>query len=55
MLSTVHQPITAMGRSAVSLLLDEMKRVGETRLEPPRQLLLRHRLVPRDSTAAPPA
>lgn len=55
MLTTVHQPITAMGRAAVSLLLDEMKRVGATRLEPPRQLLLRHRLVLRDSTAEPPA
>ena len=52
-LTTVHQPIAAMGRAAVGLLLDEMQRNGETRQQPPRQLLLRHRLVLRDSTAAP--
>lgn len=52
-LTTVHQPIAAMGRAAVGLLLDEMRRNGEARQEPPRQLLLRHRLVLRDSTAAP--
>ena len=52
-LTTVHQPIAAMGRAAVGLLLDEVQRNGAARLEPPRQLLLRHRLVQRDSTAAP--
>lgn len=52
-LTTVHQPISAMGRAAVSLLLDEMKRNGENRQNPPRQMLLRHRLIQRESTAPP--
>ncbi len=52
-LTTVRQPISAMGRAAVGLLLEEMKRPAGPRQAPPRQLLLRHRLIQRDSTAPP--
>jgi len=54
-LTTVRQPITAMGRAAVSLLLEEMKHRGRGTRPAPQQLLLRHRLMLRDSTASAPA
>ncbi|MDZ5648351.1 LacI family DNA-binding transcriptional regulator [Nitrospirillum sp. BR 11828] len=52
-LTTVRQPIAAMGRAAVSMLLDEMKRRRGGGGGAPAQQLLRHTLVERESTAAP--
>ena len=52
-LTTVRQPIGAMGQSAVTLLVAELRarRTGEG--DRPIQELLRHSLVRRESTAAP--
>jgi LacI family transcriptional regulator len=54
-LTTIHQPVAAMARSAVDLLLEEVRRQrdGETTATP-RQLLHPHTLIMRESTAPPP-
>jgi len=52
-LTTVHQPVVAMGRAAVEILCD-LVRAQRTGLKPqPVQKLMPFELVERDSTAAP--
>lgn len=51
-LTTVRQPISAMGRAAVAQLLESLK---HRKRGTPAQQLLRHALVERESTGAPPA
>jgi len=54
-LTTVHQPVVAMGSAAVAILCD-LVRAQRTGLKPqPMQKLMPFELVERDSTAAPPA
>ncbi|WP_020649133.1 LacI family DNA-binding transcriptional regulator [Solimonas variicoloris] len=52
-LTTVRQPIAAMARAAVELLVDELRRRPRVGASGPAQRLLRHTLVRRESTAAP--
>jgi LacI family transcriptional regulator len=53
-LTTVHQPVVAMGSAAVAILCD-LVRAQRTGLKPhPVQKLMQFELVERDSTAAPP-
>jgi LacI family transcriptional regulator len=54
-LTTVRQPIAAMARASVELLLREIRRKRISSDEPPPQQMLKHTLVRRDSTAPPPA
>jgi LacI family transcriptional regulator len=54
-LTTVRQPIGAMGQSAVSLLVSELRARRSGGQGEPTQELLRHSLIKRESTAAPPA
>lgn len=49
-LTTVHQPIAAMARASVELLLWDIRRRRSGTEEPPPQPLLRHRLILRGST-----
>jgi len=49
----VHQPVAAMARAAVDLLLEEIRRLREGG-GAPRQLLHQHTLIIRDSTAPAP-
>jgi LacI family transcriptional regulator len=53
-LTTIRQPISAMGRAAVALLLEEMRRRRAGTGGPPVQQLLRYTLIGRESTGAPP-
>ena len=55
-LTTIRQPIAAMGKAAVSLLDSAMRARWSTsgRREPPEQRLLAHKLVKRESTVPPP-
>ena len=50
-LTTIRQPIAAMARAAVELLLREIRRRRARVTERPAQQLLKHTLVRRDSTA----
>jgi LacI family transcriptional regulator len=52
-LTTIRQPISAMGRASVSLLLEEMKRRNAGPDGTPGQHLLRYALIRRESTTAP--
>lgn len=54
-LTTIHQPVTAMGRSAVTLILDQVRARRSGR--PARQVhqVMKHVLVKRQSSASPPA
>jgi LacI family transcriptional regulator len=52
-LTTVRQPIGAMGRSAVSLLVAELRARRKAGESEPTQELLDHSLVHRESTARP--
>ena len=54
-LTTVRQPIAAMGRAAIVLLVEQVRRRRNGDPGPPGQELLRHSLVRRESTAAPMA
>ena len=54
-LTTIEQPIAAMSRAAVELLIDEIRAVRNGQPPIHRQLLLDHALVRRGSDAAPPA
>ncbi len=56
-LTTIHQPVAAMGRAAVALIINEIRRRrsgGGTLAEAPHQLM-KHSLIKRQSSAAPPA
>ncbi|ALL12528.1 LacI family DNA-binding transcriptional regulator [Caulobacter henricii] len=52
-LTTVHQPIAAMARAAVDLVLEEIRRKRDGAGEP-RQLMHPHTLIVRDSTGPAP-
>ena len=52
-LTTVHQPIAAMARAAVDLVLEEIRRKRDGAGEP-RQLVHPHTLIVRDSTGPAP-
>jgi len=52
-LTTIRQPIAAMGASAVSLLVAELRQRRAGNPLPPQQEMLRHALVRRESTAPP--
>jgi LacI family transcriptional regulator len=53
-LTTVHQPIAAMARAAVDLVLEEIRRKRGKAGEP-RQLMHPHTLIVRDSTGPAPS
>jgi len=52
-LTTVHQPIAAMARAAVDLVLEEIRRKRD-KTSGPRQLVHPHTLIVRDSTGPAP-
>ena len=52
-LTTVHQPIAAMARAAVDLVLEEIRRKRDGSGEP-RQLMHPHTLIVRDSSGPAP-
>jgi LacI family transcriptional regulator len=52
-LTTIRQPISAMGRVAVELLLSEVKRLRDHDGRPPATAILGHVLIRRQSTTAP--
>jgi LacI family transcriptional regulator len=52
-LTTVHQPIAAMARAAVDLVLEEIRR-KRAKTGEPRQLMHPHTLIVRDSTGPVP-
>jgi LacI family transcriptional regulator len=49
-LTTIRQPIAAMGRSAIDLLLSEVKRLRDHEKRAPAEELLPHALIKREST-----
>ena len=53
-LTTIHQPVEAMGRAAIKVVLEEMKRLRNGETGGPAQRKLRYTLVERESTAPPP-
>ncbi len=52
-LTTIRQPISAMSRAAVELLVQRMKRKRGKTVEPPPHVLLDYELIRRQSDAAP--
>ncbi|MFI4869290.1 MAG: LacI family DNA-binding transcriptional regulator [Steroidobacterales bacterium] len=52
-LTTIHQPVAAMARAAVDLVLEEVRRRRDG-TGAPRQLLHPHTLIVRESTGPPP-
>jgi LacI family transcriptional regulator len=52
-LTTIHQPVAAMARAAVDLVLEEIRRIREG-VGRPRQLLHPHTLIVRESTGPVP-
>lgn len=52
-LTTIRQPIVALGRSAVAVLFDQIKLVRDGKPAPPVHQLMKFTLVERDSSAAP--
>ncbi|UXA54274.1 LacI family DNA-binding transcriptional regulator [Xanthomonas prunicola] len=53
-LTTVHQPVTAMGRAAVSLLADAIRQRRKGGTAPSVHQVMKYTLVKRSSTAGPP-
>ncbi|WP_025989372.1 substrate-binding domain-containing protein, partial [Xanthomonas phaseoli] len=53
-LTTVHQPVTAMGRAAVSLLADAVRQRRKGDTAPGVHQVMKYTLVKRGSTAGPP-
>jgi len=51
-LTTIRQPIAAMGRAAIDLLLSEVKRLREKEGRAPLVEMMSHALIKRESTAA---
>ncbi len=49
-LTTIRQPISAMGRSAIDLLLSEVKRLRDNEGRPPAMEMLSYALIKREST-----
>ena len=54
-LTTIHQPISAMGRAAVSLIVDEIKAERAGNAPGPTHQLMKFTLVKRGSSGPPPA
>ncbi|NII09936.1 LacI family DNA-binding transcriptional regulator [Oleiagrimonas sp. C23AA] len=54
MLTTVHQPVSAMGRAAVRLMLEEIRRRRAGRSKSGEHQVMKYTLVKRQSSAAPP-
>lgn len=52
-LTTVHQPITALGRAAVAILVEQIKKQRDGETPPPMHHLMKFTLVERDSAAPP--
>jgi LacI family transcriptional regulator len=52
-LTTIHQPVTAMGRTAVRLILDQIRRRNEGRKRAIEHQVMKFTLVKRESSAAP--
>jgi LacI family transcriptional regulator len=52
-LTTIHQPVSAMGRSAVSLMLDEIRRKRSGRAKANVHQVMKYILVKRKSASAP--
>ncbi|HEX7340463.1 MAG TPA: LacI family DNA-binding transcriptional regulator [Rhodanobacteraceae bacterium] len=52
-LTTIHQPVTAMGRTAVQLLLDQIRHHREGKSAPVHHEVMKYTLVKRQSTASP--
>jgi LacI family transcriptional regulator len=49
-LTTIHQPISDMGRAAVELIVQEVKEKRAGHAPAPRHVLMPHTLVVREST-----
>ncbi|MEP7186132.1 MAG: LacI family DNA-binding transcriptional regulator [Rhodanobacter sp.] len=54
MLTTIHQPVTAMGRSAVRLMLEEIRRHRSGQPKSHRHQIMKFTLVKRQSAGPPP-
>jgi LacI family transcriptional regulator len=52
-LTTIHQPVTAMGRAAVSLMLEDIRRKRNGRSKNPVHQVMKYTLVKRQSSASP--
>jgi len=52
-LTTIHQPVTAMGRAAVTLVLEQIRERRQGRTPPPTDRVMAYTLVKRQSAAAP--
>ncbi|WP_333676292.1 LacI family DNA-binding transcriptional regulator [Dyella sp.] len=52
-LTTIHQPVAAMGRTAVRLILDQIRRRDEARARTVAHQVMKFTLVKRDSSCAP--
>jgi len=50
-LTTIHQPIAAMARAAIDLLIENIRQRRAAKLTPPREIVLDYTLVKRDSDA----
>ena len=53
-LTTIHQPVTAMGRMAVRLILQQLRQRGEGQARRGEHQVMKFTLVKRESSAAPP-
>ncbi len=54
MLTTIHQPVTAMGRSAIRLMIDEIRQTRDGASRSDNHQIMKYTLVRRESSAPPP-